>query len=173
MDVKLEGLDKVLAVLNPDIVTKATAATLNTLGEQLKTQTTKEVRQTYNVKASGLKSKLKTTKATWSNLKWSMEVPSDKRVNLIHFGARKVATGVSVKILKDGDRKVIKGAFIGNKGKTVFKRKGKERLPIKTVTAMSPSQMISVKLRDKKIEEARKKAPEQFKKTFDFYISKI
>jgi hypothetical protein len=85
-----------------------------------------------------------------------MEVPSDKRVNLIHFGARKVATGVSVKILKDGDRKVIKGAFIGNKGKTVFKRKGKERLPIKTVTAISPSQMISVKLRDKKIVEERK-----------------
>lgn len=172
-NVELKGLDKVLAVLNPDVVLKASARTLNELGSELKTDTVKEVRETYNVKASGLKSKLKTKNATFSNLKWTMEVPNDKRINLINFGARKVKTGVSIKILNKGSRKVVKGAFIANQGKTVFQRKTKARLPIKTVTAMSPSQMISSKLRDRRIEEATRKAPKKFQHNFDYYIGKL
>jgi len=170
--IELKGLDKVLAALNPRATGKALARTLNEVGSELKTSTVKDVRTTYNVKASGLKRKLKTTNATYHNLKWTMDVPADKRINIINFGARKVRTGVSIKIMNKGSRKVIKGAFIANSGKTVFQRKGKERLPLKTVTSMSPSQMISKALKDRKIDEAMRKVPNKFQKNFDFYITR-
>ncbi len=173
LDFEVKGLDKVLAALNPDVVKKAAVRSLNDLGEQLKNQTVKEAREKYNVPSGTFKKKLKVKKANYSNMKWSMEIPGDRKMNLIHFGARQVKKGVSVKVLKTGARKVVKGAFIANGGKTVFQRKGKERLPIKTVTALSPSQMISKGLRDRKLEEAKKKAPSQFKKNFDYYISKV
>lgn len=171
--VELKGLDKVLAVMHPKVYRKALSRTLNELGSGIKTSTVKEVRETYNVKASGLKKKLKTKNSSDSNLKWTMEVPADSRINLINFGARKVKTGVSIKIMKSGDRKVVKGAFIANKGKTVFQRKTKNRLPIKTVTTMSPSQMISSRLKDRKIDDAKKKAQGKFQHNFDHLISNL
>lgn len=174
MELKLElkGIDKVLSMLEPSKTRKAVARTLNELGSNIQTQSVKEVRKIYNVKADGLKSKLEIKPANEWNLKWSMTVPGDKKLNLIHFGARQVKKGVSVKVLTSGPRKVIKGAFIANGGNTVFKRKGKERLPIKTVTGLSPSQMISQRLRDRKLDEAQRKAPDVFKRNFNYYITK-
>lgn len=54
-----------------------------------------------------------------------------------------VGGGVSVKIKKNGPRKVIQGAFIGNKGRTVFIREGGARLPIKAVETIDLPQMFN------------------------------
>lgn len=54
-----------------------------------------------------------------------------------------VGGGVSVKIKKTGPRKVIEGAFIGNKGRTVFIREGQSRLPIKAVETLDLPQMFN------------------------------
>lgn len=172
IDIKLKGVDEVLAQLNTEAVKKATVRTVNELGSELKTQTVKETRKKYNISAARLKGKLKVRKANYSNMRWSMTIPRDKKLNLINFAARQVKKGVSVKVLQSGGRKTVKGAFIANDGKTVFTRKTKKRLPIKTVTGLSPSQMISNKLRDKKLEEIEKKAPKRFRQNFNFYISK-
>lgn len=51
--------------------------------------------------------------------------------NLIRYGARETKQGVSAKAW--GKRKIYRGTFIGNKGRTVFTRVGKSRLPIKAV----------------------------------------
>lgn len=169
---KLNGVDKLLATLNPTAAKKATVRTLNELGSNLKTQTVKETRKRYNIKARNLKSKLKVRKANYGNFKWTMDIPNSARPNLINFSAKRVKTGVSIKVMNSGGRSVVKGAFIGNKGSTVFTRKGKDRLPIKTVSGLSPSQMISKGLRDRKLKEVEKKAPEVFRRNFDFYISK-
>ena len=57
-----------------------------------------------------------------------------------------VGGGVSVKILKSGPRKVITGAFIGNKGRTVFTRvQGAGRLPIKAVETVDIPQMFNTR----------------------------
>jgi hypothetical protein len=51
--------------------------------------------------------------------------------NLVRFAARQTRAGVSASAW--GKRKVYRGTFLGNNGRTVFKRAGKARLPIKPV----------------------------------------
>lgn len=51
--------------------------------------------------------------------------------NLIRFNARQTKRGVSASAW--GKRKVYPRTFIANKGRTVFKRVGKNRLPIKAI----------------------------------------
>lgn len=46
-------------------------------------------------------------------------------------------------ITRSGGLKTIPGAFIGNKGRTIFMRTGNARLPIKPVQVIGVSQMFS------------------------------
>ncbi len=48
-------------------------------------------------------------------------------------------------ILRGGGKKVIKGAFIGNKGRTVFVREGKKRLPIKAKNTIDVPNMFNTR----------------------------
>lgn len=48
-------------------------------------------------------------------------------------------------IKRTGGKKMIPGAFIGNKGRTVFIREGKSRLPIKAVNTLDVPQMFNTK----------------------------
>lgn len=59
-------------------------------------------------------------------------------------------------IKRAGGKVVIPGAFIGNKGRTVFKRVGKERLPIKAVTTIGIEQMFNTKRINRIVVEAMK-----------------
>lgn len=49
------------------------------------------------------------------------------------------------KIRRTGPKKVIKGAFIGNDGRTVFIREGSSRLPIKALQTVDVAQMFNTK----------------------------
>lgn len=49
------------------------------------------------------------------------------------------------KIRRTGPKKVIKGAFIGNKGRTVFIREGATRIPIKALQTVDVPQMFNTK----------------------------
>lgn len=55
------------------------------------------------------------------------------------------------KFKKGSGVKHIKGAFIGNKGRTVFVRTGDKRLPIKAVQMIGVSQMFSTKTINKRV----------------------
>ncbi|WP_201212859.1 phage tail protein [Rhodocyclus purpureus] len=55
-----------------------------------------------------------------------------------------VGGGVSVQIKRNGPRKIIKGAFIGNKGRTVFERTGDGR-KIKAVETVDVPSMFNTK----------------------------
>lgn len=48
-------------------------------------------------------------------------------------------------IKRSGGKKMIKGAFIGNDGRTVFIREGKGRLPIKALNTIDVPQMFNTK----------------------------
>lgn len=48
-------------------------------------------------------------------------------------------------IKRTGGKKVITGAFIGNKGRTVFIREGKDRLPIKALNTIDVPQMFNAR----------------------------
>ncbi len=48
-------------------------------------------------------------------------------------------------IKRGGDKKVISGAFLGNKGRTVFVRVGKSRVPIDALQVIGVSQMFNTR----------------------------
>lgn len=52
---------------------------------------------------------------------------------------------VHFQIKRSGGKKVIPGAFVGNKGRTVFIREGKGRLPIKAVNTIDIPQMFNTR----------------------------
>jgi hypothetical protein len=68
---------------------------------------------------------------------------------------------------------VIKGAFIGNQGRTVFRRVGKERLPINAVQTIYVPQMFNTgRIKDVVVKLMREKFPVIFEREAKFYLSK-
>lgn len=167
---ELQGVDKVIAVLNPTVYKKALSATLNETGNSVKTESAREIQKTYKMQSKPLKDAMKIDKSSVNDLQWSLST-SKKRRNVINFGARRVKLGVTVDI-KSG-RKLIKGAFIPKNQKTVFKRVGKARLPIKPITTLSVSQMFTSSVQKKAKEVAREKSKERFQHNFDHFVGKI
>ena len=48
-------------------------------------------------------------------------------------------------VKRSGGKKLIKGAFIGNQGRTVFIREGKQRLPLKALNTIDVPNMFNTK----------------------------
>ena len=168
IDLKLDGMREIEAALNPQTHKKAMNRTLNDLGKKMQTATVKNVRSEYNVKSGEVKSHIKTRKSRYSKLKYSMEV-SGKVLNLMNFSARQTRKGVTAKVKKAGGRKVVRGAFIGNKGRTVFKRVGKNRLPIKALKTLSVPQMFNEKRLKEAEELIQKDYFVMYDRNFSFY----
>ena len=81
--------------------------------------------------------------------------------NLIRYQAKQTKAGVSAKAWNQ--RKVYRGTFIGNKGRTVFKRVGKARLPIKAVYGPSiPQTFIKARTTEAMIQAVQTRWPTEF-----------
>lgn len=83
-----------------------------------------------------------------------------------------VGGGVSVQIKKSGPRKIIKGAFIGNHGRTVFTRSGDGR-KITAVETVDVPQMFSTKrINDFVVKRIQTNFPVQLQRTINKYLAK-
>jgi len=86
----------------------------------------------------------------------------EKKVSIAQYKKRRKAEGrpqLRFKI-KRGGYKTIKGAFVGNKGRTVFKRTGKGRLPIKPLQTVGvPGMFASRRVRSRVVDRIRKELP--------------
>jgi hypothetical protein len=111
--------------LRTDVLEKAKIRALNKVAAQAKVAASKEIRAAgYNMKARVIKQKITIVRAATGKPYVTIRVYGSS-IPLIHFGARKTNSGVSVSV-KYG-RKLIKGAFIatmpsGHQG--VFVRTG-------------------------------------------------
>jgi len=100
--------------------------------------------------------------------------PGSRSMNLIHFMEKKVTMAQYRKRRKaegrpqlrfkikrtGGGLKTIRGAFIGNKGRTVFKRTGKGRLPIKPVQTIGvPGMFNTRRINERVLARIRKELP--------------
>lgn len=137
-------------LLAAEVANKATARALNRTIELARTAMSREIRSEFVIDARYVRERLRIKRASFYGgvleLQAALEAQAKPRsANVIRFGARQVAQGVSVKIRKSGGRKVIRGAFIGNKGRTVFRRVGKERLPIEPIRTIDVAQMFNAK----------------------------
>ena len=171
---------KALTQLHKDVAAQATARAVNRTMEQAKTAMSREIRAEFMLPAAKVNQALRINKAVARNglfqIEASLESPSKKgrSLNLINFAARQTKQGVTVKIKRNGVRKLIRGAFIANGGRTVFERVGKKRLPIKPVQTIDVAQMFNTKrINAKVVQLIKNKFPEIFAREAKFYTDRF
>jgi hypothetical protein len=133
-------------------VRKATERALNRALDQSQTEASRRIRDRYNVKAQVVSRALKKMRASARGDRLFAELRvQGARIPLVEFSAteRRVRTkaglrrGVSVRVLRGGQRKLVPGAFMQMVGgslagnRTIFKRAGVARYPIKFLRSVS------------------------------------
>lgn len=94
--------------------------------------------------------------------------------NVMVFGAKQEARGVSVKIRRGEARKLIRSAWIGNEGRTVFTRVGKARYPIRGVETIDiPSMFMSRRVIAKIVARIEKELPIEFDRAARLAIARL
>lgn len=135
-----------LANLSAGFREQAVPIALNDMVKQVRTQASRQIRQTYNIKSAVLKKNMVIKFAMQSNLTASV-IASVGSLPVAAFNARQTKTGVAVTI-KKGNTKTIAHAFIatmqsGHRG--AFVRTGDARFPIKELFTIGPSRAFASK----------------------------
>lgn len=170
VDIKgIEGVKKRLSSIAAELREKAIVPAINKTAAKARTEINRAITQEYYVKATEVRSAIDLRGANRSNLAATISIFGSKSrrgrsANMIHFLAVMQAAGIAIKsrgakvtrkqakqvgkqlgllIRRGSGVKQIQGAFIGNKGRTVFMREGKGRLPIKPVQVIGFSQMFN------------------------------
>lgn len=172
MLVELTGLDDVLKTLYPKPYIKALNRTVNDIGGKIKTQTTKNVRKTYNIKATDVKKHMNVRRSRYSDMKYVIDIRSS-RFNAMRFNPKvlKKKGHISVRIRKDNGRKTLKRAFTANNGAVLQREKNSQK--IRAVTTISVAQMFNKKILKEADEMARNEFGKKLQDNFSFYIGKV
>jgi ribosomal protein S26 len=179
ISVRLQGIAQVqarLSTLSSGMQAKVIGPAINKVAEKARAEIARAIPETYAVKPAEVRSSIRLSKARSGSLQATIEVFGSARkvgrsLNLIHFLAAAQIAGKAVKvrgarankkqlaalqnqlgflIKRGGGLKTIPGAFVGNKGRTIFIRTGKARLPIEPVQVIGFSQMFaSNRIRDR------------------------
>lgn len=169
--IDVRGFDEVrkkLAGIQRDLRPKVLQPALNKVAEKARAEINRAIPQEFNVKAAEVRNAVDLRRASGGNLQAVITVFGSSRkrgrsLNLIHFLQTVVQAGQQIKlrgakgkksdlaalqkqlgflIKKGGGIKAIQGAFVGNKGRTIFARVGAARLPIKPLQVIGFSQMF-------------------------------
>ena len=170
---------KALTEMHKDVASQATARAVNRTMEQAKTAMSREIRSQFNMSAAYVRDRLRIKRAYAKAGQFTVSaelVGGDgkrRSANVIGFSARKASDGVSVQISR-GKRKTIKGAFIGNKGRTVFRRVGDSRLPIEPKRTVDVPQMFTTrKVNAAVIRAIQSKLPAIFEREARYALSRF
>ena len=191
VDIHLEGSDKLLAALRPDLHQKAVRKTINDLMTRSSNAAKRKVRERYNIKAKQLNRYIKVRKASGNNLEAKLSAMS-RDASLFHFinkgsissslkSKRRGRRPVKIKVLKQGGTHALRHAFVmigksGNIG--IFERvvgvkssTGKDK--IRRLNTTGPAKMF-----DKAgVPEMQKYVDDNtgriFKQNFNYYIGKV
>jgi hypothetical protein len=168
----MDAVQKNLARISDELKRgKAIGAALNKTGQKAKAEVNRAIVQRYAIKAGEVRNSvyLRSARAKANDLQAVIEIfgsPSKRgrSMNLVRFLAAVQAAGrahktrgargnrkalaalgaqLGFQITRSGGLKQIEGAFLGNKGRTVFQRTGPGRLPIAPVQVIGVSQMFS------------------------------
>lgn len=183
LKVEVRGLDEVraqIAGLQAGLVPQVMQPALNKVAEKARAEINRAIPQEFAVSAADVRSAVDLRRAMRGTLEAVIEVFGSARrrgrsLNLIHFLAssstfrrrgikkreqRALGQQLGFLIKKGGGLKTIPGAFIGNKGRTIFRRIGKSRLPIEPLQVIGFSQMFSSnRIRLRVLEKIRAELP--------------
>lgn len=143
---------------------KALARAINTSLKQGETAAAREIAKSYRLTVAKVKERLNVRKAqprgglTLEGVLEASDPGKARGMNLIAFVEGKVSLAeakrrakrgtlqqLHFQIKRSGGQKTIPGAFIGNRGRTVFVRVGRQRLPIKPLTTIGVPQMFNAR----------------------------
>ena len=172
IEVRVLGIDAVqdrLRQVASDLQPKVLGPAINKVAEKARAEISRAIPQEFAVKASEVRNAVSLRKARSGDIEATITVFGStsrrgRSMNLIHFLAAVQQAGKAMKtrgakaskadlsalnrqlgflIKRGGGLKKIEGAFVGNQGRTIFRRIGKARLPIEPLQVIGFSQMFS------------------------------
>lgn len=183
-----------------ELVDIATSAALNKVGPKARTEMTRAITDEYNIKRDEVTSRLSLKGASANNLRVVLDPfasgTKGRSMNLIHFLEKKVSMAESrrrarngtlythgkngemipvlyFKIKKNEPSKTIPGTFIGNRGRTVFIRVGRSRLPIEAKSTVGVPQMFDTKIISQRVlDRINAELPVEFERAIAYIIEK-
>lgn len=201
--VRIEGLAALkanLAGIQQDLQGPVISAAINKTAAKAQTEINRAIRAEYAVKADEVRNAITLRGASRDNLKATVTVFGSKNkrgrsLNMVHFLAAMQAAGIArktrgatgvkkkdlkalgkqlgFKIKQGGGLKQIAGAFVGNKGRTIFMREGKGRLPIKPVQVIGFSQMFNSRnIRDRVLARINDDLPVEIDRAIKMILAK-
>lgn len=159
-----KDVQRKLDALPINLQTRVIPAALNKVLAKANTEMTRAISSEFNLKSAEVRGMLKLRRAERRLEKWfaTLEPVSTSRrggsYNMIRFMEKSVSLAearrrkkngtqnqLQFQVLKNGGKKTITGAFIGNNGRTVFVRIGNDRLPIRAVQTIGIGQMFNTR----------------------------
>lgn len=183
LDRRADGIRQVvdkLAAVREELSDQVLARTVNRTVEQGRTAMSREIRAEFNISAAKVGEKLHVTRAqrtgpaAFEAVLYSSSAGGRRAINIIAFGARQTRRGVTVRVLRTGGRELLPGAFIANEGRTVFRREGKARLPIKPVQVIDVPQMFNTRRVHRRVRDfIEARLPEVFEREAAFALRRL
>ena len=181
---------KKLKTLEDGIGNKAVVRALNATIDQGKTQMARTISKEFRISVGSAKDRLSVTRASASSANVGFEVALEatkkgkgRAMNLIAFVESKTTLGearkrakagtqsqVYFQVKRSGGKKMIKGGFIANKGRTLFIRTGKARLPIRSLSTIDIPSMFNTRRINTQVVKVMR---EQFEKNFNRELDKV
>lgn len=177
----IEEVKRSLSRLGADLRDRAAAMAINKVAAKANTELARAVTAEFNIKQSEVKNSVAIRRASAKGREVTATIsvfgsPTKigRSMNVVRFMEKSITMAEAKKRAKRGELvtigkhgrmypilgfkfkkgagvKHIKGAFIGNKGRTVFVRTGDKRLPIKAVQMIGVSQMFSTKTVNRRV----------------------
>lgn len=163
----IAAIDRHLFKTQTKTIKRAATSAINKVLIKVKTTASKEIREKASFKASEINKVFRVRRATWSRMTASITAPG-YAPNLIRYKAVQTKKGVKASPMKK--RHEFKGAFIANRGRTVFVRRGKERLPVKAVYGPSLKREFTRQVIKKAMDRRGEK---EWSKEFDNQLKRL
>ena len=170
-----KDLQKRLNSLSKDIQKKVIPAALNKVIAKANTSMIREISSEFAISQAEVRENIRAIRARSvggffvATLDPNLKKRRGRGFNMIRF-IEKTKSGTRKGLIKDrkrskagtlseyyfqikrsGGKKTVTGAFVGNRGRTVFIRTGKERLPIKALTTIDVPQMFNTRRINSKV----------------------
>lgn len=186
-----KNIQKQLNSLSLDVQKKVVPAALNKVVAKASNEMATQISREFNIKRDDVKKRLQTNRAGRSLDRWFASLnpfASARRgrsLNLIRFLEKSVSLAegrrrkkqntlkqLRFEILRGKGKKIITGAFIGNKGRTVFVREGNSRLPIKALSTIDVPQMFNTRrIQDRVIDRINKELEVEFERAINAVVT--
>ena len=135
IDSNIKEMTRALTRVQKRVIPQATSAAINKTARTVFKEIKRDVAKDTGLKQKDVAERMTLIKSNKYNQSATIHMRG-RWFNLIRFNARQTKKGVRAKAW--GKSKLYKGAFIANKGRTVFARKGKKRLPIRGLVGPNP-----------------------------------